>query len=189
MPKVGPKVTETSYYHGNMCYKGHSGLRYTATRDCVECTRERANKHRINNPEASRIRARRYSKANTETLATKLKNWRKLNPEKTKAQQKRARASGKGSAKRAKYRASQLLATPSWVDLNEIYEVYKQAELLTKELCVSHHVDHIVPLQSKKVCGLHVPWNLRAIPAADNLSKGNKMLTENEVSRTNGVSE
>ena len=39
---------------------------------------------------------------------------------------------------------------------------------------IEWHVDHIVPLKGKEVCGLHCWTNLRVIPKLLNLRKGNK---------------
>lgn len=77
-------------------------------------------------------------------------------------------------AKTAMRRAQKLKATPSWCDQQAIRIVYAEAHRVTKETGLPHDVDHIVPLQGKNVCGLHVHYNLRIIPAAENRSKHNR---------------
>jgi hypothetical protein len=79
------------------------------------------------------------------------------------------------AAKCGKRRASKLNATPSWADLKAIKAVYAEARRVSLETGVLHHVDHVVPLQGKLVCGLHVHYNLQVIPAKDNLSKATKV--------------
>ncbi|HEY2010530.1 MAG TPA: hypothetical protein VGH23_16190 [Rhizomicrobium sp.] len=80
----------------------------------------------------------------------------------------------KVTAHTARYRARKFNATPAWVDLQEIGSVYAEASRLTRETGTAHHVDHIVPLRGRNVCGLHVPWNLQVIPAVENRRKGNR---------------
>lgn len=57
-------------------------------------------------------------------------------------------------------------ATPTWVNRQDIKNIYNNCPK-------GYHVDHIIPLKSEYVCGLHVPWNLQYLLAADNISKSN----------------
>ncbi len=52
-------------------------------------------------------------------------------------------------------------------------EIYLLAVDRSIKTGVPHEVDHIVPLQSKVVCGLHNEFNLRVITRRENLSKKN----------------
>ena len=76
----------------------------------------------------------------------------------------------------AKRRARKINATLklSSEQLQQIQDFYWLAKDLASVTGETYHVDHIVPLQGKNVCGLHVPWNLQVLPADINLSKGNK---------------
>ena len=85
---------------------------------------------------------------------------------------------GKMNARTAKRNAIKLQATPKWLtdsQLLEIEAIYIEAARLTKETGIPHHVDHVIPLQNKDVCGLHVPWNLQILTAAENIAKSNKL--------------
>ena len=77
----------------------------------------------------------------------------------------------------AKRRATKLKAMPVWLDEDDLWlieEIHELAQLRSKYTGIKHVVDHIVPLQGKAVCGLHVPWNMRVITASENSHKGNR---------------
>jgi hypothetical protein len=62
-------------------------------------------------------------------------------------------------------------ATPAWADLNEIRAKYREAKRLSKLTGELYVVDHIVPLDGKLVCGLHVHWNMRVVHWLENSKK------------------
>lgn len=64
-------------------------------------------------------------------------------------------------------------ATPAWRNKFFISEAYHLAKLRSELTGVKHEVDHIYPLKSAVVCGLHVEFNLQVIPAKINRLKGN----------------
>lgn len=73
------------------------------------------------------------------------------------------------NALEAKRRAIKLNATPKWVNIEDIKKIYQNCPN-------GYQVDHIIPLQGKNVCGLHVPWNLQYLTITENLKKSNKIL-------------
>ena len=78
----------------------------------------------------------------------------------------------KHNFKEAKRRAQQKKATPQWLTDKH----WDQIKSIYAGCPKGSHVDHIVPLQGRDVRGLHVPWNLQILTAADNIAKGNKVI-------------
>jgi hypothetical protein len=70
-----------------------------------------------------------------------------------------------------------ILATPTWADRELIKELYELARKLTEQTGIPHEVDHVIPLQGKEVCGLHIAENMQVITAKENRQKSNKLIT------------
>lgn len=82
-------------------------------------------------------------------------------------------------ARRRKHRN----ATPPWLtrkQKSELRHLYQIAITMTQTTGEQYVVDHIYPLRSEVVCGLHVPWNLRVITQAENLRKSNALPDDSE---------
>ena len=75
----------------------------------------------------------------------------------------------------AKRTARKKSATPAWADMDAILAIYEEAARRTAETGVRHEVDHIYPLQSDVVCGLHCPANLQILTKTENIRKGNRI--------------
>lgn len=63
---------------------------------------------------------------------------------------------------------------PAWVNWDDFKDVYTRARDLTMSTGVPHAVDHIYPLKSGWVCGLHTPANLHVLTQKLNGKKRNR---------------
>jgi len=170
------------YYTGKPCTRGHVALRKTKG-SCVECMKEDwalDNAKRSEKPksEASKAAGRRYYEKNKEAVKARAN----ARPKDEVTQYKRAHKERNPeyyksltSVRKRRHRN----ATPKWITTGQklaMRQMYLQAMELTKLTGERYVVDHIVPLISDEVCGLHVPWNLRVITQEENLKKSNKLL-------------
>lgn len=158
--------------HCKSCDAVYNSRLYTGNREQIRSSQQdyynnnkekrlkQFHKYYLDNIEIRSSYNKDYSKQNKDQIRKTSTEWRKQN-------------SHRLNALAAKRNAAKLQATPSWSDLRSIEMIYKQATELTS-MGFPTHVDHIVPLQSRLVCGLHCPYNLQLLSASDNSSKGNR---------------
>jgi hypothetical protein len=143
---------------------------------CKPCEKIAQDAYKAANPGKASKASIRWQKENREAGRRAQAKWRAENLEQARQNEAsyRKRNRPKMKAKGALYRAAQLRATPLWADRAKIEEFYFAADFLGMVTGDWYHVDHIVPLQSKIVCGLHTEQNLQVLPASDNLRKSNR---------------
>lgn len=129
---------------------------------CILCMTTQAHVYRKTRATGVNASASKYYYNNRDKALNCVRKWRARNRDKVQVT---------GTIASNKRRAAKLQAMPLWLNneqLEEIRTIYAYAKVNQLD------VDHIVPLQGKTVCGLHVPWNLEAIPKPINMSKGNR---------------
>lgn len=107
------------------------------------------------------VQCDRTDAAQIERRRNSVSRWKKQNP-------------GMCCQQDARRRAAESKATPSWNNDFIMAEAYDLAGLRTKLTGLPWSVDHIVPLRSPLVCGLHAHTNVRVITSRENSKKSNR---------------
>lgn len=149
--------------------------------DCKECQQARNIEWHKANPEARKVHRAAWEDKNPGHVNKRkalyrqrnpvgYRKWELENPERKK--QLNADWAARNKPRRAEQaqqrRASVLQATPAWADRDLMTDFYYEAEYFGLQ------VDHIVPLRSKLVCGLHWEGNMQLLTEAANKSKSNR---------------
>lgn len=171
----------THYFTGVPCIRGHVALRKPRG-GCIECLKEdwtadNERRKALPKSEASKAAGIRYYERNKEAVKARAaarpaeeKKSHKLNHKAANPEYYKALT----SVRKRRHRA----ATPPWVTKEQklqIRQMYLEAQRLTKLTGERYVVDHVYPLISDEVCGLHTLRNLRIMTQAENLVKSNKM--------------
>jgi hypothetical protein len=173
------------------------GGKYGVRSECKECQKENNRVWYQDNREKHLDRNKTYYQINRDQKLAYNKEYREVNKENTKQYNRVRYEDNKERIKEsvriwqqnnpdkvrsieARRRAAKKKAFPQWARTGEIKKqidaIYREAKDLELFHQTKYHVDHIVPLQSNFVCGLHVPINLRPLPGKENLSKSNSFI-------------
>lgn len=117
-----------------------------------------------------------WQERNRARLTEYMRQWRNNNPDKVKANSAVSRNNNlqKILVRNREREIAEIQAIPQWADKEKIMLIYLTAKDMSAKQKIKYHVDHIVPLRGKNVCGLHVESNLQILSAKENLRKHNR---------------
>lgn len=163
----------SQYDGGRACKYGHGCVRRPNDSACILCVRDRVGSWVKANPDRRKRIAAAYRSRNRPRLQKSSRAWRRAHlaaarkGNRTRARRRRLEAPYLKRADEALRRARKRRATPGWTDLRAIREFYRGCP-------PGHHVDHVIPLSNRSVCGLHVTENLQYLTASANCAKRNR---------------
>ena len=157
------------------CFYRRKTGKHGVRNDCKDCNNENSKLYQSANKKVLAIKKHIKYEQEKVQVAVKRKHYYAENKNKILARKKvyRQEHPDKINAKVAARKAQKMRATPSWADKECIAGMYKLASIFNST-GINVHVDHIVPLKSNTVCGLHCEANLQLLPSSDNISKGNR---------------
>lgn len=169
------KATGSTYYYtGKPCKYQHIAKRLTSSGECSECFKVR-DKARSASP-AAKERRRAYYKDYQVRKAEAIREYRKTRRPKHIMTEEQLQRKVRHNAR---YRAARTQSIPSWYDEWDEFVMLEAIALAAegaKCTGIAWHVDHMIPLKAKEVCGLHCAGNIQVIPATLNTHKCNRLL-------------
>lgn len=138
---------------------------------CIDCRRLSQQAWYVANRTEYIVKQRKWRDANKARVAAQQKAWREATNYVAPYNKTVARAMCVRAAVR---RAVKKNARVAWANAQRMQEFYFAADFLGMVTGEWHEVDHIVPLQSNAVCGLHWEGNMEVLTQKGNRSKGNR---------------
>lgn len=146
-------------------FYSHKETKDKLTSKCKACDLAANRRWRADNKERRDLQLKKWKQANKHRQRRYSKKWKDQNQ-------------SRDQAYRRTYEAMKDQACPSWANAPEIHLAiaahYEHAAWLSNATGGKFQVDHIIPIHSDFVCGLHVPWNLQVLEASDNAAKGSR---------------